>query len=52
MDGIDATRELHSRYRKLKVLAHSSLTEVEYANSMLIEGASGYLLKGSTKRSS
>ncbi|HQV76019.1 MAG: response regulator transcription factor [Flavobacteriales bacterium] len=49
MDGIDATRLLHSSHPKLKVLAHSSLTEVEYANSMLIEGASGYLLKGCGK---
>lgn len=45
MDGIDTTRHLHRHYPGLKVLAHSSLTEIEYVNSMLIEGASGYVLK-------
>lgn len=49
MDGIDTTRQLHSRFPQMKILAHSSLIEVEYANSMLIEGASGYLLKGCDK---
>jgi DNA-binding NarL/FixJ family response regulator len=45
MDGIDATRELHKRFPQIKVLAHSALTEIEYVNSMLVEGASGYLAK-------
>lgn len=45
MDGIDTTRHLNRHYPGLKVLAHSSLTEIEYINSMLIEGASGYVLK-------
>lgn len=49
MDGIDTTRRLRKEYPKLTVLAHSNLTEIEYANSMLKEGAVGYLLKGSTK---
>jgi len=49
MDGIDTTRRLTAEYPKLKVLAHSSLTEIEYANSMLKEGAIGYLLKGAGK---
>lgn len=49
MDGIDATRRMRKEHPDVKVLAHSSLTEIEYANSMLIEGAVGYLLKGSTK---
>ena len=49
MDGIDATRRMRKDHPKVKVLAHSSLTEIEYANSMLIEGAVGYLLKGSSK---
>ncbi len=46
MDGIDATRRMRKEHPGITVLAHSDLTEVEYANSMLIEGASGYLLKG------
>jgi RNA polymerase sigma factor (sigma-70 family) len=49
MDGIDAMRRLRKEHAPVRVLAHSSLTEIEYANSMLIEGASGYLLKGATK---
>lgn len=46
MDGIDTTRHLHRHYPGLKVLAHSALAEIEYVNSMLIEGASGYVMKG------
>lgn len=49
MDGIDTVRLLHRDYPGLKVLAHSALTEIEYVNSMLIEGASGYVLKDGPK---
>lgn len=49
MDGIDAMRRMRKEHHGVKVLAHSNLTEIEYANSMLIEGASGYLLKGVDK---
>ena len=45
MDGIDTTRHLHRNYPGLHVLAHSSLCQIEYVNSMLIEGASGYVVK-------
>jgi DNA-binding NarL/FixJ family response regulator len=46
MDGIDTMRALHKRLPEMPVLAHSALTEIEYVNSMLIEGARGYLVKG------
>lgn len=49
MDGIDTARVLRKKHPGLKVLAHSLLAEIEYVNSMLIEGASGYLLKNSSK---
>lgn len=49
MDGIDAMRRMRKEHRDVKVLGHSNLTEIEYANSMLIEGAAGYLLKGADK---
>ena len=49
MDGIDATRKLHSQFPAVKVLAHSALTGIEYVNSMLIEGAKGYVVKSATK---
>ncbi len=49
MDGIDTARMLRKKYPAVKVLAHSMLLEIEYVNSMLIEGASGYLLKNSPK---
>ena len=45
-DGIDTTREVHVKYPKQILIAHSLLLEIEYVNSMLIEGASGYILKG------
>ena len=49
-DGIDTMRQLHAKSPGLKVLAHSALSEIEYVNSMLIEGAHGYLLKGGTTK--
>lgn len=49
MDGIDATRMMRKKYPAVKVLAHSSLDDIEYVNSMLIEGASGYVLKNGPK---
>lgn len=45
MDGIDTTRMLRKKHPEVKVLAHSMLDAIEYVNSMLIEGAAGYLLK-------
>lgn len=48
MDGIDTARTVRSRFPDVRILAHSSLTEIEYVNSMLIEGARGYLVKGCT----
>ncbi|MEO8587869.1 MAG: response regulator transcription factor [Flavobacteriales bacterium] len=50
MDGIDTTRKLRTQYPAIKVIAHSALTDIEYVNSMLIEGARGYLVKGCTDR--
>ena len=46
MDGIDTARAIRKQFPQVRMLAHSSLTEIEYVNSMLIEGASGYLVKG------
>lgn len=50
MDGIDTVRLLRKRDRGLRILAHSALVEIEYVNSMLIEGANGYLVKGGTEQ--
>lgn len=49
MDGIDTMRALHKHFPEMAVLAHSALVEIEYVNSMLIEGANGYLVKGGSK---
>ncbi len=49
MDGIDTARLLRKKHPAVKVLAHSMLAEIEYVNSMLIEGAAGYLLKNTSK---
>lgn len=46
MDGIDTVRALRKRDQAVRILAHSALVEIEYVNSMLIEGANGYLVKG------
>jgi len=50
MDGIDTARKLRKHHPAVKVIAHSALTEIEYVNSMLIEGARGYVVKGGTDR--
>lgn len=49
MDGIDTVRALRNEHPKLPVLPHSQLTEIEYVNSMFIEGANGYLVKGASR---
>lgn len=49
LDGIDTMRELRKRKVETPVLAYSALTDIEYVNSMLIEGANGYLVKGGPK---
>jgi DNA-binding NarL/FixJ family response regulator len=49
MDGIDTMRALRKEHPTLPVLAHSQLTDIEYVNSMLIEGANGYLMKGAPR---
>ncbi|MCB9183152.1 MAG: response regulator transcription factor [Flavobacteriales bacterium] len=46
MDGIDSMRAIHKEFPSQRVLAFSALTEIEYVNSMLVEGACGYLVKG------
>jgi DNA-binding NarL/FixJ family response regulator len=46
MDGIDTMRAIRAKYPSLPVLAYSTLTAIEYVNSMRIEGASGFLVKG------
>jgi DNA-binding NarL/FixJ family response regulator len=46
MDGIDTMRAIRARFPSLPVLAYSALTDIEYVNSMRIEGAAGYLVKG------
>lgn len=45
MDGIDTMRAVRKEFPDLPVLAFSALSDIEYVNSMLIEGARGYLLK-------
>ncbi|MBK8499051.1 MAG: response regulator transcription factor [Flavobacteriales bacterium] len=49
MDGIDTMRAVHRDFPGQKVLAFSALSDIEYVNSMLIEGAHGYLVKESTR---
>lgn len=49
MDGIDTARAIRKKFPNVRILAHSALTDIEYVNSMLIEGAGGYLVKGAPK---
>ncbi len=46
MDGIDTARAVRKEFPDQVMLAYSLLNEIEYINSMLIEGAYGYVLKG------
>lgn len=45
VDGIDAMRAIRKDLPDQVVLAFSDLLEIEYVNSMLVEGAMGYLSK-------
>lgn len=49
MDGIDTMREVRARFPRQRVLAFSALHDIEYVNSMLVEGAAGYLLKSAPR---
>jgi DNA-binding NarL/FixJ family response regulator len=44
-DGIDTMREIRKRWPGMSVIAHSARLEIEYVNSMRIEGARGFLAK-------
>lgn len=45
LDGIDTMRAIRKEFPDQAVLAFSALLEIEYINSMLVEGAMGYLTK-------
>ena len=47
LDGIEATRQIRSRYSDLEVVALTSFGEDERVHAALEAGASGYLLKDS-----
>jgi DNA-binding NarL/FixJ family response regulator len=47
VDGIEATREIRSRYHDVEVVALTSFGEEERIHAALQAGASGYLLKDS-----
>jgi two-component system chemotaxis response regulator CheB len=45
LDGIEATRQMIGRRRSVKVVALSSLSDVQMVNRMLEAGATGYVTK-------
>ena len=49
MDGLDCTRALTSKYPGIKVIALSQYPEKRFVRNMLKRGASGYLLKDTSK---
>lgn len=46
MDGIEATRHIREHYPEIRVLVLSSIDDHESVRAMLLNGASGYILKG------
>jgi NarL family two-component system response regulator LiaR len=48
MDGITATREIHQKYPKIKIIALTSFSEQNMVQGALQAGASGYLQKNVT----
>ncbi|GLC90540.1 response regulator [Lysinibacillus piscis] len=47
MNGIEATKHIHSRFPKLKILILTTFDDEEYAYQTLKDGASGFLVKSS-----
>ena len=47
MDGVEVTRQLHTRQPSIKILALSSLQDHESIHQMLQNGAVGYITKSS-----
>jgi NarL family two-component system response regulator LiaR len=45
MDGVSATREIHSKWPEIKIIALTSFKEKEYVEGALKAGALSYLLK-------
>jgi DNA-binding NarL/FixJ family response regulator len=49
LDGLNATKLVHKRYPQVKVIALSQYDEKRFVKQMVKNGASGYLLKDSTR---
>jgi len=48
MDGIEATRQIRSRFPKIKVIALTSFEDKTLIQQAILAGAQGYLLKNSS----
>ena len=48
MNGIEATKEIKSKYPEIKVIVFSQYDEKRFVKRVLKEGANGYLLKSAT----
>ena len=48
MDGIQATREIHKKYPKMKIIALTSFTEPQLIHDAVEAGVSGYLFKNAS----
>ena len=49
LDGLGATRQVHKKYPEVKIIALSQYDEKRFVKQMVKNGASGYLLKDSSK---
>ena len=49
LDGLGATKQVHKKYPDVKIIALSQYDEKRFVKQMVKNGASGYLLKDSSK---
>ena len=51
INGLELCKKVKEIYPEIKVLALSTFDQISYINKMMVYGASGYLLKGTSKNS-
>lgn len=49
MDGMEVTKQVHSRFPAVKVLILSMYTDATFAKTLMEQGAAGYLIKNTGK---
>ncbi len=49
MNGVELCKKVKNDFPEIKILALSTFNQISYINKMMVNGASGYLLKNITK---